>query len=123
MRTTEAAVLEIMDTELTEIQLTPFLTTANVLVTTKLAGALSDTILAEIEKYLAAHLASFKSKYAIRETVSEASWTTGFKGGEGLSATPYGEMVKLLDTTGIMTQGATKTVGIATVDFALDDDD
>ncbi len=125
MRTTEADVLELMDTDLTSSQITPFLTTANVIVTDKLAGTtLSTTILEEIEKYLAAHIASVRSKFAIEEQIGDlAKVKTGYKGGEGLQATPYGEMVLMLDTTGTMKSSYGRIVSIAAIDFDLDDDD
>lgn len=125
MRTTTAEVKEIMTTGLTETQILPFLTTANAMVTARLAtSGLSDATLEEIEKYLAAHFASIKSKYAIREKIGEADSWTGYKGGVGLDATPYGEVAKMLDTTGTLANELGKeTVSIATFDFALDDDD
>jgi hypothetical protein len=125
MRTTEAAVKEIMATALTETEILPFLTTANALVTAHLGSSgLSDTLLAEIEKYLAAHFASIKSKYGIRTKIGEADTWTGYKGGAGLDATPYGETAKMLDTTSTLENLLGKeTVGVATFDFALDDDD
>ena len=125
MRTTEAAVLEIMDTDLTSSQITPFLTTANALVTAYLSSAgLSSTLLAEIEKYLAAHLASMKSRYGIKESIGDASITTGYKGGLRLDATPYGETAKMLDTTGTLAKQMGKgTVGLSVFEFNLDDDD
>lgn len=125
MRTTEADVLELMDTDLTSSQITPFLTTANAIVTDKLAGTtLSTTILEEIEKYLAAHIASVRSKFAIEEQIGDlAKVKTGYKGGEGLQATPYGEMVLMLDTTGTMKSSYGRIVSIAAINFDLDDGD
>ena len=125
MRTTTAAVKEIMTTKLTDTDILPFLTTANILVTTNLASSgLSDTLLTEIEKYLAAHLSSIRSKYGIRTKIGEADTWTGYKGGLGLDATPYGETAKMLDTTGTLENLLGKgTVGVATFDFALDDSD
>ncbi|MDX9803734.1 MAG: hypothetical protein RBS96_06910 [Dehalococcoidales bacterium] len=125
MRTTAAEVKEIMQTGLTETQILPFLTTANAMVTARLAtSGLTDTTLEEIEKYLAAHLASVKSKFAITERIGEASITTGYRGGLGLDATPYGEVAKMLDTTGTLaTALSMRTAKIEAIEFALDDDD
>lgn len=124
MRTTAEKVKEIMATRLTEAQILPFLITANAMVTARLAASgLPDATLEEIEKYLAAHLASVKSKFAITERIGEASITTGYKGGLGLDATPYGEVAKMLDTTGILaTALSARTAKIEAIDFALDDD-
>lgn len=127
MRTTEEEVLEIMSTNLTAAQIIPFLSTANAIVTARLASAtpaLSDTILAEIEKQLAAHLASVKSRTPfISESIGDASGTFGYKGGEGLKATPYGEMVLLLDTTGALLEAGKTYATIETIAMPLDDDD
>jgi len=126
MRTTEEDVLDIMDTPLTTAQITPFLTAANAIVTDRLASAapaLSTTILAEIEKQLAAHLASVRSKFAIREKMGEADATYGYQGGEGLKATPYGEMVLLLDTTGTMANAGRPYATFEVISIPYDDDD
>ena len=125
MRTTATAVKEIMTTRLTETEILPFLSTANALVTAHLGSSgLSDALLEEIEKYLAAHFASIRSKYGIRTKIGEADTWTGYKGGPGLDATPYGETAKMLDTTGTLENLLGKgTVDVATFDFALDDND
>jgi len=124
MRTTAEAVKEIMTKGLTEAEITPFLATANALVTAHLgSSSLSDALLEEIEKYLAAHFASIRSKYGIRESIGEASKTTGYKGGVGLDATPYGETAKMLDTTGTLAGlSEMRVASISVFDFALDDD-
>lgn len=125
MRSDEDAVLAIMTTGLTSEQVWPFLLTANLLVTNHLSSSgLGATTLAEIEKYLAAHLASVRSKFGIREKIGEAEVWTGYQGGPGLQATPYGETVLMLDTTGTLASKMSgKTVDVATFDFDLDDDD
>lgn len=124
MAITAADVLEIMDSKLTELQIAPFLVTSQAIVTANLSSsALSATILDEIRKYLAAHLASIRSPFAIRKKLGESEETYGYKGGLGLNATPYGEVVKMLDTSGILFSIMSEqivTVGI--LDFALDDD-
>lgn len=105
LRTNAANVKAIMDTELTESQITPFLTPANLLVTDKLTGeGLSDTHLIEIEKYLTAHFVTMGMGGDIEE-----EWTPeykvryakkGIEKGNGLHATSYGKLVLTLDTTG-----------------------
>ena len=101
-RVTEEAVLEIMpaDTTLTEDTILPYVSSANVLVTSLLADEHEDALLAEIEKWLAAHMASVVRERLIKEagaggaTVEYAGWWS-----EGLSSTQYGQMVLTLDTS------------------------
>lgn len=114
-----------MSTSLTIAQLHPFALTASTLVDSYLTGSvLSAAVLQEIETYLAAHLASIRSKYGVRERIGEAELTTGYKGGVGLDATPYGEVVKMLDSTGTMAGALSRRLAsIAVCDFALDDDE
>lgn len=123
MTTTEADVLLIMDTGLEEVQISPFLQTASTVVTANLASSgLSSSLLDEITKYLAAHLASVRSPFAIRKKIGDADETYGYKGGMGLDATPYGETVKMLDSTGILvSKMSSQMVTFGVVGFALDD--
>lgn len=101
-RVTEAEVLAIMDNDLTEAQVTPYVTSANVF-TTKIVGdtSLSADVLKEIERWLAAHMiASSKDKETKEEGAGNAYvkysgyWTTGLNG------TKYGQMVLALDSSG-----------------------
>ena len=104
-RTTEAEVLEIMETEVTVTQVTPFLTAANLLITSVFSGSsTADSLLAEIEKWLTAHMiASTISRTASAEELGEAKVKyTGFWG-KKLDSTPYGQMVQVLDTEGLTT--------------------
>lgn len=76
-RTTVAEVQAILSTSLTEAQLTAFITDASLWVDTHLDGAcdsLTTTLLATIEKYLAAHFATSRDprlKQAKLDDVSE----------------------------------------------------
>ena len=102
-RTDEAAVKAIIDTILTIAEVTPFLNTANIIVTDNLAGSsLSAEMLEEIEKWLAAHLVAIRDQRAKSERVEEWSVTYHGQTGTGLEFTAYGQQVLLLDTTGIM---------------------
>jgi hypothetical protein len=102
-RTTEAEVLEIMDNELTESQVTPFLTAANLLITEAFSGASTSTdLLAEIEKWFTAHmLAVTIARTASAEELGEAKVKYTGYWGKGLESTSYGQMVMTLDTEGI----------------------
>ena len=102
-RSTEKAVKDIMDTELTKEQLTPFLRTADNLVTKIIVDAGADysaEILTDIVTWLAAHFACARDPEIARENVGEAGWTFNGQTGLGLNATRYGQQVKILDYKG-----------------------
>lgn len=101
-RVTAAEVLEIMpqDTVLTSVSILPFITSANTFVTDVLTDLLTDETLKEIERWLAAHMAT-----VVRERLSKEAGAGGayikYAGnwGEELSSTQYGQMVLMLDTS------------------------
>lgn len=98
-------VLDIMDTVLTVTQIHPFILAANAIVTEKLGSNtdITDEHKKEIERWLAAHFASAgKDVGAMEEEVGDARIKFFGKDGTGLELTRYGQMVKLLDTTGIL---------------------
>ena len=106
-RTTIAEVREIFDTDLLDAVLTTFITVANSLVTNYLGSSdLSDDELEEIERFLSAHLAS-----TMRDPVAKQEAVTGsvgvnvsymLQGGLGLDGSPFGQVVKMLDRTGLL---------------------
>lgn len=104
LRTNATDVLAIMDTDLSEREVSPFITPANLIVTSKLSSSgLSDELLTEIEKWLSAHLASCLSRSVGKEKIADMEITyDGFKPGQGLESTIYGSQVLLLDTTGTL---------------------
>ena len=66
-------------------------------------GTLGDTRLEQIERWLTAHLlASTLVRMGKQEKLGEASITYTGEFGMGLDSTPYGQMVKVLDTTGTL---------------------
>jgi hypothetical protein len=101
-RVTEEEVIEVMpaDTTLTEDTILPFVTSANAFVTDLLASVHTDGILKEIEKWLAAHMAT-----VVRERLSKEAGAGGayikYAGewGQELSSTQFGQMVLMLDTS------------------------
>jgi len=100
MRVTEAEVKEIFDTDIT---LTPFITAASQIVDTKLLNkGLTDEQLKEIERWLSAHLAANSDMRADRQEMGDSRVEYNRKYGLGLDSTMYGQQVKVLDTTGIM---------------------
>lgn len=71
----------------------------------------------EIEKWLTAHMiASTRFRTASKEKVGDASIEYAGKFGLGLDSTPYGQMVKTLDTTGKMGQIGMKAATIRSVE-------
>jgi hypothetical protein len=103
-RTTTTAVRAILETDLTEAQLTAFIASANTLITANLAtSALTAAELVEIERWLAAHLAAVRDQRAKSEKFADA-YTVTYQGetGLGLDATLYGQQVQLLDWTGTL---------------------
>lgn len=107
-RVTGADVLQIMDddTAITDDQMKPFITGANLLVTDRLGGeGLASDLLKEIERWTAAHFASMaKEPQAESEGAAGASVTFMSKGGDGLKASRYGQMALALDSTGKLGQ-------------------
>lgn len=103
IRVTAGDVEQIFDTDLTTPQLDAFIASASALVDDQLTGqGLSSAILAEIEKYLAAHFASARDP---RESEAAAGGTrTKYQVhvGPGLSSTDYGARAIALDSTGTL---------------------
>jgi hypothetical protein len=105
MRTTEAEILRLMDSAMTEDQVTPFLRTANGLVTDLLASveALTDARRAEIEAWLGAHFASIRDPAVKSDGIDTANFTYETAAvSEGLKATRYGQQAIMLDISGTL---------------------
>jgi hypothetical protein len=102
-RVTYTDVKAIMDGCTTaDATVTIFITSANTLLNNTSTG-LSEETLTEIEKWLAAHLiASTVFRTTADEKVGDASVTYTGKWGMKLESTPYGQMVLLLDSTGLL---------------------
>lgn len=99
-RVTDAEVKEVFDTT---IDTTPFIATANLIVTEELGESdLSEARLTQIELFLSAHLASLMDPRLASEKIGDGSNTYEGKTGMGLDSSRYGQQVKLLDTTGAM---------------------
>jgi hypothetical protein len=102
MRTTVDKVTEILDnTTLDEDVITSFINSANVFVTDTLAGkGLSAVILAEIERWLAAHMiASTRERTAKEEGAGGAKIVYSGEWGSGLLSTSYGQTAVIMDTS------------------------
>lgn len=104
-RTTEEEVRKIIDTD-SGIGITPFLDVANVLTDQVSAeddnGLLNDSLLLQIEKWLAAHFYAIRDpQYASKRTEKAEAIFQG-KTEMGLDSTYWGQMAKRLDVTGYL---------------------
>lgn len=117
-RCTATEVKEIIDTALIESQISPFITAANLTVTAMLTeSGLSVTQLKEIERWLAAHFVAIRDPRISRERTGEAEATYHGKSDMGLDHTPYGQQVKLLDTTGALANLGKRKASVETLNF------
>lgn len=105
-RTNAVDVLAIMDVNDSNASLymQAFINAANSIVTANLGSSgLGVSTLMEIEKWLTAHLYTIsKGGQVQREKIGETEMSYGIKTGVGLDSTLYGQTVKMLDTTGIL---------------------
>jgi len=100
-RVTDLEVFAIIDTSLTNIDV--FINTANMMVTSWLETAgLTDEVLKEIERYLAAHVLSVQDQRVKSVGVDVLSESYQGQWGMGLNGTSYGQMAILLDTSGTL---------------------
>lgn len=100
-RVTTEEVKAILDTELSD--LSAFITAASLLVTEKLGeSGLGVDHLKEIERWLAAHLATLRDRRPSHEKLDAAEVRYDGTTSLGLDFTPYGQQVKVLDTTGTL---------------------
>jgi hypothetical protein len=117
-RTTAAKVIEIMETDLTEVQVGPYVTSANIMVTSALGDSgLGTDLLAEIERWVAAHaIASSRERQAVDEKAGPAAVKYAGQYGANLASTSYGQMAMVLDTTGTLAGLGGRTASIRAVE-------
>lgn len=103
-RVTAEELKEIIETDKADTILDTFIVGANLLVTEHLGGStLTDAQLKEIERWLAAHLlASTLEKQPASEGADKANVTYQGQTALRLDFTSYGQMVQIMDTTGVM---------------------
>jgi len=100
-RATEAEVKEIIDTALTAEEITPFLNSANVVVTDVLTNeGYGTSLLKQIEMWLAAHFVAIRDPRIAKEKLGDADATYQGKTGLGLNYTSYGQQVMLMEHHG-----------------------
>lgn len=96
---------EVNDIFETSTDTTPFIRTANLLVSEQLVGkGLSDARLREIELWLSAHYAAVSlEKGGLRtKVIGDARETYALQTGAGLGMTRYGQQAVAMDTTGLL---------------------
>jgi len=117
-RVTGDQVKKIIETNLTAPEISPFIKAANLMVTDWLDDSgLSATHLKEIERWLAAHLVAIRDPVYKSEKTGDASATRFGTAGLGLDFTPYGQQVKVLDTTGTLGDLGLKSASLEVIDF------
>ena len=100
-RTTAAKVKELMASSLNDSIVTSYIEVANSLVTEKAGAFLGEPRLEQIERWLTAHMiASTIERMGQEEKLGDASIKYTGSTGMGLDSTSYGQMVKVLDTSG-----------------------
>jgi hypothetical protein len=112
IRVTSAEVKEIMDNCTTsDIIVNTFITAASAVIDKVFSGntSMSAVMLKEVERWLTAHmLASTLSRTTSEEKLGDAQLTYTGKWGEGLKSTSYGQMVLVLDVSGLMAKTGLK---------------
>jgi len=104
-RTNSADVKNILDTTVEDAKINAFINSANLMVTKYLGSEteLSAAQKKDIEMWLTAHLiAATLERQVQEEQVDDAQIKHQGKTGLGLDSTFYGQTVKMLDTTGIL---------------------
>lgn len=100
-RVTGSEVKEVINTSLLTAEVEPFILAANAIVT-GMCSSYSTAEQKELERWLAAHLVSIRdpSKSAVIEQNAGAPSQKYALIGKGLSATPYGSQVLIMDYKG-----------------------
>jgi len=118
-RVTAAEVLGIMDSDcdVSTTVIDTFIIAAEEVVTQLYTNVtITTTLLKEIERYLVAHMiASTLYRMAKEEKVSDAQIKYTGEWKDGLSSTPYGQLLLLLDTTGTIGKAGKKGATITAV--------
>lgn len=112
-RVTETEVKEIIDTS---VNTRAFITAANMVVNQNLQNqGLSNELLKEIERWLAAHFVAIRDPREQSKKVGSSSANYQGQTGLGLDHTSYGQQVKVLDYTGTLGNLGFKRASIAVV--------
>ena len=119
-RVTAQEVLDVMDSDCTVSTTTidTFIVSAEETITNLYTGiSISTTLLKEIERYFVAHMiASTLYRMGAEEQVGAAQIKYTGKWGEGLSSTPYGQLILAIDTTGTMAKSSKRVASIRAIE-------
>ena len=117
MRTNATDVKLIMDNvTIADTIVDTYILAANTMVNKVLGTSTTDLMLTEIERWLAAHMiAVTRERQAKKEGAGGAYIEYAGDFGAGLSSTSYGQMVVMLDTTGLMAATSGKAASIHAV--------
>lgn len=109
-RTTMSRVRSILDTALTDDQLSAFIDVANRMVTAYLTGTdQTAETLEDVETFLAAHFVTLRERIARSEGADGIRFDYQGETGMGLDSSHYGQTAKLLDTSGVLKERDGKT--------------
>jgi len=116
-RTDKDNVKVIIDTNISDSDVTSFIDDANVIVDNRLSGEdVDDDILTMIEKYLTAHLISVsRERQATDEKVGDVSVKYSGSFSKFLEMTSYGQEVLILDPTGKMASASKRKAYIRSI--------
>ena len=112
-------IMNVTDTVLTDDMIAPFIAAAEELVDKVFAddSDIGDTLLEEIKKWMTAHMiAATIHRTTSDEKLGEASVKFTGYWGKKLEATPYGQMVLILDTSGLMAKTGKMSATITAVE-------
>ena len=98
-RVTDAEVKTIIETT---IDTTPFIDAATLLVDQLVDKGLSDDLLKQIELYLSAHFVTLQERVLKSEEFGDSKEEYFADIGKGLDSSNYGQMAKVLDTSGCL---------------------
>ncbi len=115
-RTTFDKVREIYDSNLTDENIEQYISIASGMVDGIPSGELTDATLANIERFLTAHLIiATKERRPVQDEIGEAKVRYSNIYGEGLTSDEYGQMVAELDTTGTLKAMGKKRISITAI--------
>ena len=119
IRVTDAEVKEIIDTSLST---KPFIKVASLMVDQHLVDqGLSEDLLKEIERWLAAHFTAVRDQLIKSEETLDAKVTYQVgQSGKGIESTSYGQQAISLDSSGKLAGLSKKPATFAVVDFSLE---
>jgi len=120
-RVTGDDVQQIINTTLDPL---PFIEVASALVSDRLSSSgLSETILKEIERWLAAHFLSVRVPMKKSQSIDGTSETYHVPGVsmKGLESSLYGQQALLLDSSGTLANLGLRKVAFTAIDITLED--